>query len=214
MNMFHAFMAAIALSMPLALGSDANVYYLPKDSLMLIGEVEFDNSVTLASAINAGSQKGEREITLLINSPGGDVLAGIILIGAMRQAHARGTTISCVVPILAASMAFHVLAACDRRIALRESFLLFHEMYQGAQHLTGRDAEHAAFEMKQMSDLLDPILLKELGVSKAIFDKHNQLQTMWTAQSFTETFPKFHLQLVDVINSPEGVDIYATSTKQ
>jgi ATP-dependent protease ClpP protease subunit len=65
-------------------------------------------------------------LTLVINSPGGSVGAGFAFITLLKEAKATGMKLTCVVPQLAASMAFHILMHCDERHVLAESALLWH----------------------------------------------------------------------------------------
>jgi ATP-dependent protease ClpP protease subunit len=65
-------------------------------------------------------------LTLVINSPGGSVGAGFAFITLLKEAKGTGMKLTCIVPQLAASMAFHILMHCDERHVLAESALLWH----------------------------------------------------------------------------------------
>lgn len=64
--------------------------------------------------------------TLLINSPGGSVYAGLHLMDAMHAARAAGTRVTCIVSGGAYSMAAIILQACTERLLERTSALMFH----------------------------------------------------------------------------------------
>jgi ATP-dependent protease ClpP protease subunit len=65
-------------------------------------------------------------IDMVISSPGGEVIAGSLIIDRMEQLRLSGVKFRCVVRDVAASMAFQILLHCDERYATPHSFLLWH----------------------------------------------------------------------------------------
>lgn len=78
----------------------------------------------LADAVRAADAQNYPYITITIDSPGGDVDAGIAAAAAVENAR---TLVVCVVRGTAASMAFYFLQSCDVRIMTPESRLMVHE---------------------------------------------------------------------------------------
>lgn len=99
----------------------------------LLDEVT-DNSVDkIINDINGFNSQGRNEIYLVINSPGGSVVAGSRLIGVIEASPSK---VNCIVTGLAASMAFHILEHCNQRMGTRDSFIMSHNasitvQYQG-----------------------------------------------------------------------------------
>jgi len=117
-------------------------------------------------------------ITIVIDSYGGSVGAGMALIQVMRAAQARGLRIDCVVTGNAMSMGFFILAACDNRYTLKDSLLLWHPirvMYQGP--LTGRGAAILARDLLEF----ERPLLNEL--KRQITIPHNDFMYYWANET-------------------------------
>jgi len=89
------------------------------------GPIDFQLVAPLVDKIVSQASAGT-EITLIINSPGGEVNAGLFLINAMKLSQARGAKLRCITTGLAASMALQVFSQCDSRFALPNSFMLYH----------------------------------------------------------------------------------------
>lgn len=68
---------------------------------------------------------GERGITLIINSPGGDVYQTLAIIDTIK---AIPTKVVGLAMGIAGSGAFYILQACDSRLMLNNSMLFWHEM--------------------------------------------------------------------------------------
>ena len=139
------------------------------------------NVVDLADELMSKSASGNlRSVELFINSPGGDVLAGSIYISAMEVAKARGAKFSCSVPLLAASMAFSILAHCDKRYALEGALFLWHppRVVTGNYPLTPRDAEILARDLATISKRMSDDLRKRLPMSVGAFWYHYNAETL------------------------------------
>jgi ATP-dependent protease ClpP protease subunit len=126
------------------------------NTIVLSGMVNAEMVVPAAQKIEQLSNDPEIEnIDIFINSPGGEVETGIILISAFDLAKARGKTVRCAVGIMAASMAMHFLGQCDERFAFKNTLLLFHEIYSGGNKITEKKARQMADSMKILSKKLD-----------------------------------------------------------
>lgn len=96
-----------------------------------LGEIDGPNVMAAAVALNEVVQAKDKEITIDISSPGGDVELGLALIELMHQARDQyGVQITCIVApgAYAASMAAVIFeTGCSERVMHGDSVLMFHE---------------------------------------------------------------------------------------
>ena len=95
-----------------------------ENTVILRGPVD-ENSVS--SVVTNLNKIDESKINLYINSPGGSVHHGNVLIEEIRGLQASGKEINCIADF-AASMAFIILQSCSNRYALNSSVLMQHQM--------------------------------------------------------------------------------------
>lgn len=91
-------------------------------TLMLQGEVG-ENALYLAQEVNTLSAKSSEPIYMLIDSPGGSVLTGALLISAMQSSRAPIITIC---QTLCASMAAMIHQFGSQRLQVDRAILMFH----------------------------------------------------------------------------------------
>ena len=144
---------------------------LLNDRIVFLGEEI--NSVTanlvIAQLLHLESQDAEKDISLYINSPGGEVYSGLAILDTMNFIKPDVSTI-CVG--MAASMAA-VLLACGakgRRFCLPNSMVMIHQPSGGAQGQQ-TEIEIAAEEIKSIRKNLNQILADATGQP---FDKVKQ----------------------------------------
>lgn len=87
-------------------------------------------------------------ITLVFNSPGGSVIAGMALFDFLRGLSEEGHHITTVTQGYAASMAGILLQAGDTRVMGRESYVLIHEVSAGAVGKVGELDDELKFIRK------------------------------------------------------------------
>jgi ATP-dependent protease ClpP protease subunit len=198
-KLFLAFVALVAMiAGDIAWGTTLHV---DKDrTVSLVGPVG-NNAMTAAQEVTALMNASNDPIYMIINSPGGNVITGLQLLSAMQQAQARGIVIKCVVPNLAASMAFITLAQCTERYAFEGSLLLWHPMRVGGSFTEG-EARHAANIMRRMSKPLMKLQKEALGVTWQFFMYHYKYETLWSGAALAEAAPSF----MTIIDNVEGVD--------
>lgn len=97
-----------------------------KPTLIIEGVIARGNILPLGERMLTLASKGEKEVQLIINSPGGQVTTGFMFISMMNAAQSKGLKVTCFVPALAASMAYQILLHCDERHSLNGTFLLWH----------------------------------------------------------------------------------------
>ena len=136
---------------------------LLNDRIIFLGEEI--NSVTanlvIAQLLHLESQDAEKDISLYINSPGGEVYSGLAILDTMNYIKPDVSTI-CVG--MAASMAA-VLLACGakgKRFCLPNSMVMIHQPSGGAQGQQ-TEIEIAAEEIKTIRKNLNQILADATG---------------------------------------------------
>jgi ATP-dependent protease ClpP protease subunit len=148
--------------------------------------------VDLADKLMAASAPGTlRRVNLLLNSPGGGVLEGSVYISAMEVAKTRGAEINCYVPLVAASMAFSILAHCDNRYALEGALFLWHppRVVTGNYPLTPKDAAVLALDLAAVSKRMVKDLRKYLPIKTSTFYYHFNAETLHTAPELIALSP-------------------------
>lgn len=173
--------------------------FIPERTLHIVGGIgglkalqTADNIITLAE------RDPSQPIQLFINSPGGEVLTGMQIIAAIDVVKARGVKVQCFVSTIAASMAFHILGACDERYTLRTSLLLWHPaavMAFGVR-IDKKAAKTLYIALDALERALNPRLIKELGISPEVFYMHHEMETFHPGIVLQRAAPNF-LKLVD-----------------
>lgn len=125
-------------------------------------------NVIVAQLLFLDREDSERDISLYINSPGGEISAGLAIYDTMQLIQAPVSTISVGIT---ASMATILLTAGTkgRRYALPHATVHLHQPLGGVQGQAA-DIEIAAREILRMRDLLNKILLKHTGLSQEKID--------------------------------------------
>lgn len=139
-------------------------------------------------------EDSEREISLYINSPGGEITAGLAIYDTMQLIQAPISTIAVGVT---ASMATVLLTAgtTGRRYALPHATIHLHQPLGGAQG-QATDIEIAAREILRMRDLLNNILRKHTGLDDAQIERFTDRDFYMTAQQAVE------YKLIDKVLEP------------
>lgn len=136
---------------------------LLNDRIIFLGEEI--NSVTanlvIAQLLHLESQDAEKDISLYINSPGGEVYSGLAILDTMNYIMPQVSTI-CVG--MAASMAAVLLAsgAKGKRFCLPNSIVMIHQPSGGAQGQQ-TEIEIAAREIRETRATLNKILSDATG---------------------------------------------------
>ena len=136
---------------------------LLNDRIIFLGEEI--NSVTanlvIAQLLHLESQDAEKDISLYINSPGGEVYSGLAILDTMNYIKPQVSTI-CVG--MAASMAAVLLAsgAKGKRFCLPNSIVMIHQPSGGAQGQQ-TEIEIAAREIRETRATLNMILSDATG---------------------------------------------------
>lgn len=178
------------------------VFTASKDrTVFLVGEVGV-NAFLLAAQIQELATESNDPIDIVINSPGGSVEAGLQLISSMNMAKSRGIKFRCVVPVMAASMGFQVLANCNERYALSYALLLWHPMkiFIMMGTLSADDLLYAGYRIRSTETPLVAQLIRELKITPDLFYYHYRHETVWFGYEFRSFSPNF-LTVVDDIKN-------------
>lgn len=123
---------------------------------------------------------------ILIDSPGGDVYIGDMMVRLMKAEQARGVKEICVVEKGAHSMAFNFLTNCDVRLAIKGAFSVVHKVAAGGiDELGGR---HTAQWFRHQADILEKLdepyrqaNARAMGLSLEDYDLYADEETPWSA---------------------------------
>lgn len=153
---------------------------LPKDTVKKIRTLEIDLSRTINlegpisfNAIDASirlaimNQESSKPITILLNSPGGSVIAGARLISAMQASKAKVNTV-CL--SMCASMAFMIHQYGSERLALDRAILMSHPASVGYSGDVDRIMSFIG-TIQRYTNKLEAEVSKRIGIS---FDEYKK----------------------------------------
>lgn len=151
-------------------------------TVRLDGEVSGGSIESLVSEIEVLNQISAEPITLVVNSPGGSVLAGLNLVNAMESSPAP---IHTVCDAWAMSMGAVIVAAGDHRTATEGCFFMIHEVAVGAPG--GQTIEHIKWtdSVINVEELLVGLLAKYSGLAAPDVRALMQYETFWSGEEAT-----------------------------
>jgi ATP-dependent Clp protease, protease subunit len=159
---------------------------LLKDRIIFLG-TPIDAGIAnliIAQFLFLESQDPDKEIMFYINSPGGEVNAGLAIYDTIRHIRSKVSTI-CIGQ--AASMAAILLAAGDksRRFVLPNARILIHQP-MGGVHGQASDIEIHAREILQLRERLNDILVKHTGKSLEVIRHDTERDFFMSAEQAKE----------------------------
>lgn len=136
---------------------------LLKDNILFLGTPINDDVANLVCAklLHLESENPDRDISLYINSPGGDVNAMFAIYDTMSYIKPDVATI-CFGQAASASAILLAAGAPGKRLALPNARILLHQPYTGAQGQVS-DLEIAANEIERLKKALEEILARHTG---------------------------------------------------
>ena len=140
---------------------------LLKERIIMLG-TGIDDQVAntiVAQLLYLDREDPDRDISLYINSPGGQIYAGLAIYDTMNLVHANVSTIAVGVT---ASMGTVLLCsgAKGKRFALPNATIHMHQALGGAQG-QARDVEIAAKEILRNNDIIKNIIVEHTGQAEA-----------------------------------------------
>lgn len=147
----------------------------------------------LIKQLAGGKRNGS--IDMVINSPGGSVVAGFEFVSLMNALQAKGWTFRCYVYHVAASMAFQILNQCNERHTLNPAFLLWHRarvsLGMGGAG-TSPMFRRAAEQLKTIDDaIMSDLTLKMGGADQEWISEHFEAETLHVGQSLHSVLPNY-----------------------
>ena len=162
---------------------------LLNDRIVFLGEEV--NSVTanlvIAQLLHLESQDAEKDISLYINSPGGEVYSGLAILDTMNYIKCDVSTI-CVG--MAASMGSFLLASGTKgkRFALPNSEILIHQPLIGGQGISGQatDIKIHADHIVRIREKMNTLLSQYTGQPLDVITRDTERDNYMTAQQAKE----------------------------
>lgn len=182
--------------------SYASTIELNPDRLIQIRGPISGGALVIADQIDKLADGSGRTIDMFINSPGGSVLVGGVILNSISAAKERGHKFRCAVGTMAASMAFQILIHCNERVAMKYSYLLFHPMRVGTNGVSAEEAQYLYERLNAMEKPFILDLLRILKINVDTFMYHYRRETLWAAVEFKQLSPGF----VRIVNDIKGVD--------
>lgn len=128
------------------------------------------NVTATVAAMRMAALNGASELTVVIDSPGGRVDAGLYLASAFTDLHYHGVKVDCIVSGLAASMGWYLLQTCSVRAAVSTAALLAHEPFSANPNPANYDdLMQRAEDLRVTLDELSNIGSLRLNISKHQF---------------------------------------------
>lgn len=175
----------------------------PDRFIKLQGEVN-EKTISVASEIEKLYSDNDDNIYLLLNSPGGSVLYGNIVIAAIEQAKSRGIEVICLSTAYAHSMAFNIMLECSKAVVLKSTSLVFHPV-RIKMIGTAKDLMQRAHKMHLMDlDLINRISAV-IGTSPSDIAKMYYAEKEWTGIEFFNFQIRKHFIIADKITGVIGL---------
>ena len=142
-------------------------------------------SLITAQLVYLESIGPKKEIWMYINSPGGQVTAGLAIYDTMQYVRPQIFTM---VVGQAASMAAILLAAGEKghRYALPNSRVMVHQPSSGGMHGQAADIERHARDIIAVKDRLSQIFIRHTGQSAAVIEEALDRDTFMTPKEALE----------------------------
>ena len=142
----------------------ADIYSrLLKDNIIFLGTPIDDGVANVVSAqmLHLESENPDRDISVYINSPGGDIFAMFAIYDTMQYIKPDITTI-CFGQAASAAAVLLAAGTQGKRLALPNARILLHQPYTGAQGQVS-DLEIAAKEIERLKEALEETLARHTG---------------------------------------------------
>ena len=167
-------------------------------TIYLQGEVDGDNINKFIRLLKY-LDKTDGEITVILNSGGGDVNLGFAAFDAIKGC---GNTVSVKVVGIAMSMGSIILQAADHRVMTKHSRIMIH---RGQMDVSGHfnDVKRAVKENDEMDKLCLDIYFNKI-VEKDPNFKLAQLQKMMDFDTYMSADKALELGLIDSVEGEEG----------
>ncbi|OQX64914.1 MAG: ATP-dependent Clp endopeptidase, proteolytic subunit ClpP [Desulfococcus sp. 4484_242] len=159
---------------------------LLKDRIIFIGEPVEDSmaNIIIAQMLFLESEDPEKDINVYINSPGGNVTAGLAIYDTMQYIKPDVATI-CMGQTTSMAALLLASGAKGKRYALPHSRIMIHQPLGGAQGQATDIGIHAR-EILRIRDRLNAILAKHSGQDIARIEKDTERDYFMSAEEAKE----------------------------
>ena len=159
---------------------------LLKENIVFIGTPIDDTIANLicAQLLHLESENPDRDISLYINSPGGDINSLFAIYDTMQYIKPDLTTI-CFGQAASAAAVLLAAGTKGKRLALPHARILIHQPYAGAQGQVS-DIELASKEIQRLKTQLEEILARHTGQSAERINKDTDRDFVMTAAEAKE----------------------------
>lgn len=174
---------------------------LLKDNIIFLGTPIDDTVANLicAQLLHLESENPERDISMYINSPGGDINALFAIYDTMQYIKPDVTTI-CFGQAASAAAVLLASGTQGKRLALPNARILLHQPYSGAQGQVS-DLEIAANEIERLKTQLENVLAEHTGQTQEKIKNDTDRDFVMTAAEAKE-----YGVIDEVINARDSVD--------
>ncbi len=173
----------------------------PKRTISLVGEVTMDQ-VGRVMSLAMMALESKEPVNILIDSPGGAVAGGEILMEAMRKLTSHGVVVRCITQN-AMSMAMYLQTECSERYAMPNSQFLWHPVRaSGFDRLTAEEAQQVADELKVLDEKYNGPMQDALGMDDEPYWAAWKAEKVWPAAELMKAAPEFMTQIAGT----EGVE--------
>lgn len=134
--------------------------------IFITDEVNASTSVKLIKELMVLDKLSDEEVTIYINSPGGEVISGMAVYDVIRMMRAPVKTV-CIGT--AASMGAMLFLAGDKREMLPHTRLMIHDPAFGGGNMAGKkphELQQYVEKLKQTQDIIVDIIAERTGKSK------------------------------------------------
>jgi ATP-dependent protease ClpP protease subunit len=162
----------------------AHIDITTKKVIHLFGEVtRYSIDRALLEEHLTESIPGDRVV--LIDSPGGSVQAGQLLIDSLMLEKKRGMRIVCVAIDNAHSMAFNTLSFCDVRLATKGTRMVVHKVAFESLPIRGtaRNLRMLANEADRVDEPYARQNAKMMHLKRKDYDKYADRETNWSVET-------------------------------
>lgn len=167
-------------------------------AVVIDGVIAQGNILPLGKDLLERAERGDKEVHMIINSPGGEVITGFLFLNMMEEAKSKGLKVTCFVPTVAASMAYQILLHCDERYTLEHAFLLWHRARVnvggfGSAPMTSTDLLTLGNDLLKMDNMIFSKVLSTMGgeVSLKTLMYHFERETLHSGLNLSLMAPKF-----------------------
>ena len=160
---------------------------LLRDRIVFLGSAIDDQvaNLVVAQLLHLEAEDHDREISLYVNSPGGDMIALFAIHDTMQFVHAPISTI-CVGQAASAAAVLLAAGTPGRRLALPNARVLIHQPYAQSGYAQVSDLEIAANEIIRLKETLEQVLSRHTGQSVEKISKDTDRDYVMTAAEAKE----------------------------